>query len=402
MLERENDFYNQLYKVRDEINKHNPDMVIIAGDLFDKPNPSPAAINAYREGIENLNTDIICTIKGNHTMILRDNHYSIDDFFSGEDICGYHFLDDSSMNTQLFSLEETDSLFNKYKNIKVHVDGITYRTNSDIDEFLNIQKEMAEQCSEDFYNILVIHQSFKEFCGFIGEELSIQDINTEPYNAIICGHIHSRLDAELSDGTKFIQPGSIERMNTTEALDEQKNQKGFYLLDTDTNILEFYPVKCEREFLLGNIKLEKKEDLEKHLEEVSKAIKKLDTPPIISYKYENIGLNIEAVREKVGLINETILLNKSNIDDKSQEEVVLEITDSEMPTVFEALKIYGKEAGLEEKECLLAIDLHKALNDNPDSVEGLLDNYFDKNKKKDKIENTFDKDLEEIIEYFGE
>ena len=95
-------------------------------------------------------------------------------------------------------------------------------------------------------------------------------------------------------------------------------------------------------------------------------------------------------------------MNKSNIDDKSQEEVVLEITDSEMPTVFEALKIYGKEAGLEEKECLLAIDLHKALNDNPDSVEGLLDNYFDKNKKKDKIENTFDKDLEEIIEYFGE
>ena len=80
LIERENDFYNQLYKVRNEINKHEPDMVIIAGDLFDKPNPSPAAINAYREGIGELDTDIICTIKGNHTMILRDNHYSIDDF----------------------------------------------------------------------------------------------------------------------------------------------------------------------------------------------------------------------------------------------------------------------------------------------------------------------------------
>ena len=142
-LERENDFYNQLSLVKDEINKHNPDMLIIAGDLFDKPNPSPVAINAYREGIANIDVDIICSIKGNHTMILRDNHYSIDDFFGGEDIYGYYFLDDSSFNTQSFALETPYDLdFSNYKDVKVQVDGITYRTNSNIEEFLSVQMTM--------------------------------------------------------------------------------------------------------------------------------------------------------------------------------------------------------------------------------------------------------------------
>lgn len=401
-LDREKDFYNQLYRVRDEINKCNPDMVIIAGDLFDKPNPSPAAINAYSEGVGNLKTDIICTIKGNHTMILRDDHFAIDDFFGKEEFEDYYYLDDSSMNTQAHALaSDADVVFKKYSKIKVHVDGITYRSNSNIDEFLEIQKEMAEQCSEDFYNILVVHQSFKEFCGFTGEELSIEDINYSPYDAVICGHIHSRFDTVLSDGTKFIQPGSIERMNTTEALDEQKNGKGFYLLDTNKNSLEFHEVKCPREFFLGEVKLEKKEDLEKHLEEVKEDIEKLDLSPIISYTYKNSIENIEDVRNKIGLMNKNVLLNKSNIDDQSENEVVLEITDSEMPTLFEAIKMYGKESGLTDDETSLAVDLHDALNNNPESAEGLLENYYEKNIKKDIVEEKKDDDLEEIIEYFG-
>ena len=304
------------------------------------------------------------------------------------------------MNTQAFSLGESDSLFNKYKDIKVHVDGITYRTNSDIDEFLDIQKEMAEQCSEDFYNILVVHQSFKEFCGFIGEELSIQDINTEPYNAIICGHIHSRLDAELPDGTKFIQPGSIERMNTTEALDEQKNGKGFYLLDTEDNSLEFFKVECPRKFFLGEVKLDTKQDLENHLEELNNDISKLKVPPIISYKYKNHIDNIEAVRENISLMGKDILLNKSHIDDQSQEEVVLEITDNELPTVIEAISMYGEESGLDEKEVALALDIYNSLSGNSESTSDVLDNYFNKNKTEYEEEESVDEEFEELIRYF--
>ena len=242
-LEREEDFYNHFLLVCEEINKVGVDVVIIAGDLFDKATPSPKAISYYRKGVLSLDSDMIVTIKGNHTMLMRDNHYSIDEFFSEDEISGYYLLDDSCITTYEhgFSSNTKDSKYTTGQN--VWIDGITYRSNSNIEEFLDVQHNLAERKNDNKgYRILVVHQSFKEFCGFTGEQLSINDIDYSNYDAIICGHIHSRMDIQLEDGTWFIQPGSIERMNTTEAFDEIQNNKGFYVLNTSSNELNFYPV----------------------------------------------------------------------------------------------------------------------------------------------------------------
>ena len=72
-----------------------------------------------------------------------------------------------------------------------------------------------------------------------------------------------------------------------------------------------------------------------------------------------------------------------------------------MPTVLEAIKMFGEKSGLNEDECALAVDLYKVLNHNPESAEGLLKGYFEKHKKEYKEEQDYDKDLEEYIEYFG-
>ncbi len=402
-MEREEDFYRQFFNVCKEINKHRPEIVIIAGDLFDKPNPTPAAINAYREGIGNLNS-ILCVTKGNHTMILREGHYSIDEYFGADEFEGYYYLDDETMTTFLHGMQSSYDLeYNEYVNKpNVLVTGITYRYNSDLDEFIKVQKELAEKnLKEDAaYKILVVHQSFKEFCGFVGEELSIEDIDYSPYDAVICGHIHSRFNTVLPDGTLFIQPGSIERMNTTEALDEEKNGKGFYLLDTEDNSLKFFKVECPRKFFLGEVKLDTKQDLENHLEELNNDISKLKVPPIISYKYKNHIDNIEVVRENISLMGKNILLNKSHIDDQSQEEVVLEITDNELPTVVEAISMYGEESGLDEKEVALALDIYNSLSGNSESTSDVLDNYFNKNKTEYEEEESIDEEFEELIRYF--
>lgn len=402
-MEREEDFYRQFFNVCKEIKEHKPEIVIIAGDLFDKPNPTPAAINAYREGIGNLNS-ILCVTKGNHTMILREGHYSIDEYFGADEFEGYYYLDDETITTVLHGMQSNYDLeFRKYVNKpNVLVTGITYRYNSDLDEFIKVQKELAEKNSKEdaAYKILVVHQSFKEFCGFVGEELSIEDIDYSPYDAIICGHIHSRFNTVLPDGTLFIQPGSIERMNTTEALDEEKNGKGFYLLDTENNSLEFFKVECPRKFFLGEVKLDTKQDLENHLEELNNDISKLKVPPIISYKYKNHIDNIEAVRENISLMGKNILLNKSHIDDQSQEEVVLEITDNELPTVVEAISMYGKDSGLDEKEVALALDIYNSLSGNSESTSDVLDNYFNKNKTEYEEEESVDEEFEELIRYF--
>ena len=382
-LEREIDFYNQFLKVCNEINKQAPEMVIIAGDLFDKPNPSPSAINAYKKGIRSLKAETICVIKGNHTMLLRDNHYAIDDFFGEDEFEGYYFLDDSSISKE-----------------NIIVDGITYRPNSNIKEFLEIQENFAEHRNKDTYNILVVHQSFKEFCGFTGEELSIEDIYYLPYDVVICGHIHSRFHTKLQSGTWFIQPGSIERMNTTEALDEQKNGKGFYLIDTDDNSVSFFEIKCEREFLLGEIILKEEKDIEKHLDDIEKITTKTKLAPIISYTYKNYVKNIAQVREKIGQVQSNVLLNKSNIHDETEEEIVLEITDNEIPTVFEAIDMAAKKMDFNKDEITLIKELHESLNNDVENGFAIANNYYNKNKKEVPIEEFYDKELEELIKYF--
>ena len=401
-IEREEDFYNQLFMVRDKINEEDVDMVIIAGDLFDKPNPSPAAINAYREGIGDLNVDIIVAIQGNHTMILRDNHYSIDEFFGEDEICGYYLLQDYTFNTDLFALESDGLLYRKYKDSKIIVDGITYRGNSKIDEFLEVQKKLAEKEYKDVKTrILVVHQSFKEYCGFTGEELSIKDLDLKPYDYVICGHIHSRCDDMIGD-TCFIQPGSIERMNTTEALDEMENGKGFYLIDTEKNDVSFHQVDCPRKFLLGEIDISSKEDLEHHLDDVEEIVSKIDVAPIISYKYNNCIENNIDIREDIGRVKQGILINRSNIYDKNEEDISLEITDSEIPTVLEAINMAGEDYNLSKDGTKLALDLHTTLQGDSESTEGLLENFYEKHFRIEEGELIVDDELIELIKYFEE
>ena len=340
-------------------------------------------------------------------MILRDDHYSIDEFFGEEEFDGYYYLDDSSMTTHDFAYQSNyDMDFSKYKKLpNIQIDGITYRSNSNIQEFLDKQREISEIEQESDYRILVVHQSFKEFCGFTGEKLSIEDINYSPYDVVICGHIHSRFDTILPNGTKFVQPGSIERMNTTEARDEENNGKGFYLLDTEENSLEFHKVECPRKFFLGDITIHTKEELENHLEELNNTISKMDISPIISYTYKSYIENIEGVREEIDIVKDNVLLNKSNIDDQAEEEIVLDLKENGIPKINELLVMYAEKKNFDKNESSLLIDLFNTLKeDDLENASSLLDNYFEKHKKKNDIELEdfdYEKDLEEYIEYFG-
>lgn len=396
LIEREQDFYQQFLLVCQKLNALNVDMVIIAGDLFNNPNPSPAAINAYRQGIRSLSADFIIAITGNHTMILRDNHYSIDEFFSNNEFENYYLLDDDTFDTKEHGYD-----------MRIVIDGITYRNDSNIDDFLETQKHLASKSYKDSVRILVVHQSFKEYCGFVGEELSVYDIDTSPYDLIICGHIHSRDLGVLEDGTFFLQPGSIERMNKTEALDEEKNQKGVYIFDSVERDISFYPVSCERKFFLGKEKINDVDEIKKFYDKIKKEAAKLDLPPIISYDFYNSGQNIEAIRNYVLEKKENILLDNSNIyDDIQNEDIVVEISDTEIPTILNVLKTKAEEH-LNEDDSKFAVTLFSLLKEDSEGVKNVMDDYLEKRSKKNKIkdtefnyekENDFIKKAEEYID----
>ena len=402
-IERENDFYNQFYTVCSDMNKQSPDIVIIAGDLFNNPNPSPAAIHAYREGIKMLDADMVFAIKGNHTMVLRDNHYSIDEFFGKNQFRHYYLLDDTSITTFGASIND-DRLKEKYESeVNVHIEGLTYRNNSSIQEFIETQKFLSEQkVLEGTYRVLVVHQAFSEFCGFIGEELSITDINYEPYDLIICGHIHSRMNTMLNKKTLFVQPGSIERMNTTEARDEAKNGKGFYIVDTNDNSCKFYQVECPRKFFLGDITVDDNFSIIDFYRKLLKTTSKLKIAPIISYKFHNQTQNIAEIRENILSKKENILIDNSSIYDETQnDDISIEVTDSEMPTIMSVLKSRLKEE-FNEKNSNFTLDLFNLLKNDSDDVGVFLDDYLEENKKEiNVIEDDYKDEIEELKEFFN-
>ena len=382
-IDRENDFYHQYLLCINKMKEKNIDLAIIAGDLFDKPNPSPKAMAIYREGLDNLDGIPIIAIKGNHTMLMRDDHYSVDNYFSDAMMDNYHLLDDDT-----FSFPEE----------KVTVQGIYYRSDSNLSEFIETQQKLSKSLNKNDFNILVVHQAFKEYCGFTGAELSMSDLNLEGIDLVICGHIHSHA-LEMYNDTIFVQPGSLERMNTTEALDAQENGKGFWIVDVDEKSIDFFPIDLPRDFFLGDIEFDSSEEIEKHFEDLNEALSKMEMAPIISYNYYDNSGNIVRVRELLKDSNKNCLINNSNVYDMTEDAISLEISDGEVPTVIDVI---NAQEGLTENQKKLMNDIHSAYKGGlDDSVGGIIDTFFDKNIKTEyEVDNTkVEKMIEEIKEY---
>lgn len=378
LFDREQDFYKQLDKCVKELNKHKCDTVIIAGDIFDKPNPSPEAIHQYIDKISKIKAKNIIAIKGNHTMLLRDNHYPVDRLVADESgMDHYHLLEDD--------IWEDDNIL---------INGITYRGASDINEFIELQKKMASDIHDtDSFNILVVHQAFKEFCGFTGEELSIKDIDYTPFNVIICGHIHSPIDTKIDKDTIFIQPGSIERLNTEEARDEQAKGKGIYTIDTKTKKCTFHKVKCTREFIFGTFNA-KKEETEPIIQKLQNKINKCKEQPILAVDFHDA----DTMWDSAKTLN-NVLINNSKVKIEETELDTTIITESEIPPVQEAVKQIATR-NLQKKEATLCIELYEALNNDKDAMD-ILKKFEEKNyENKTKPINIPTKETEEIYEYF--
>lgn len=386
--QREQDFYLQYLKCMKNLNEEEVDLVIIAGDLFDKPNPSPNAMNVYRQGIESLGGIPVITIKGNHTMLMRDNHYSVDNYFNEENFSSdYHLLDD-----EIYQIGNST------------IQGMFFRSDSNLDEFVDKQWEISSDVPSDTFNILVLHQAFKEYCGFSNVDLSIGDINWYAYDVVICGHIHSHILDQINeiDSTFFLQPGSIERMNTAEAKDGQENGKGVWIIDTEDGSIGFNPIPFEREFLLGDIEFDSVEDIENHFENLEKELKKMKVYPIISYNYYDHTGKIARIRDLMKESSKLCLINNSNVYDMSEEEIVVEFSEGELPTVVEALK---SQDSLNADESKLTADIYEAYkNGLDDSVGGIIDTYFNKKIKREednqKKFEAMDKEIEEYEEFF--
>ena len=393
IIELENDFYTQYHKNIQELIKNKVNTEIIAGDIFDTPKPSALAISQFQEGIRQLNKNNInvLNIIGNHTMLQTPHHIPADELFTNE--FDYQLLNEN----------------NKYIQDDIAIVGLPYHNNNKLPELKEKIHKLAKEIKNYRLKILVLHQEFQEYCGFAGAKLSIHDIPVQEFDIIICGHIHER-KSTLIDGTKtfYIQPGSIERLNSSEALNEFYNGKGITIIDTRKNLdilsrEKIINIPPERKYLIREYAFTKEnndKDIIATFDTLKRKLQSLDLKPVVFLTIEDETNSYNLITEQVDRINDDSLMTKFTYYDlNSQDTLYLkDYQDKELPSAREALKEAIKSDGLDES----VLDLYDSAVSPDDDLQKVADDLFKKLYPPVEVEPFCDPELDEIVAYFEE
>ena len=372
--EREYDFYAQYNDMIDLFIEQKVDVVIMGGDIFDQPRPSPKALGVFTEGLQRLidNNIAITNVIGNHTMIQSHNFVTADE---------YIFRNIRDMGTGVVLLNYENGIQYTVDIDGVQIYGLPFHFEYELDEFIHKVNELNEYAKKDDVSILVLHQSFKEFCGFTGESLSIYDIDVSNFDLIVCGHIHERKLFELDNGTVFLQPGSLERLSVAEARDEENYGKGVYIIDTDDmDIMSiangFYRMKCERPFLISDMYIRNASEIEDMKREVLDEVHKYSLSPILFLTVHDTSNSFLQINDLVKDFKEDFLTVRLNYFDESQNLAEFSLDSQNLPTVKGVLKLAFNP--LDEHQAQLGLDIYDNLKEGKDITE-LLNDFYTKN-----------------------
>ena len=397
LREREEDFYQQYYKAIKIFIKQEVDVVIMGGDLFDQSRPSPSALENLSDGLNDLisNGIDVVNVVGNHTMIQAPGFRTADEFLTT--------IPSFKNNYHLLNMDYI------YHNDDVHIYGLPFHYNYEMNEFIQKINIMNRNASKlNGVNILVIHQSFKEYCGFAGEELSIDDIDTSNFDLVICGHIHEKLLTNLSNDNVFLQPGSLERLSIKEARDEEQQGKGVFIIDTDFMDIDsiangFIPIKSVRKFLIADMYIKDKKEVSDIRQEIYDKIKDcMGVSPILFLTVHDTSNSFHELVDLTNDMNKDCLTVQFKYFDESQQDddALLLNQNGDIPAPRDALKIALNP--LDENQRRLGLDLYDYLKDGKD-VKGLLDDFYHK-QYLDEMEELSDdfkrEDIESLKKFF--
>jgi DNA repair exonuclease SbcCD nuclease subunit len=117
--------------------------------------------------------------------------------------------------------------------------------------------------------------------AFSDEELSLEHLESLPFDLIINGHIHEKISR--MDG-RFLIPGSTV---ITQLKKEEMEPKGYFIFDTESRKSEFVAVEC-RKFFYEKIEFEEAGELEvrEAVESRIREVREKEPEAIIAIKLE--------------------------------------------------------------------------------------------------------------------
>ena len=201
------------------------DLLICAGDVFDTKIPKLETIKRAIE-IFRLCKKKMYVIHGNHERRTKDVVNPVQLLAAGSSI---HFLHGSS------------DIF-EHNNERVQILGLGSVPEEYATEALtNILSKFNSD--KDAFRILVLHQTLKELVpNQVGNELSLEYLETLPFDLIVNGHIHETMSRL---GGRLLIPGSTV---VTQVKKDQTGPRGYFLYDTKTKKEEVIAVPS-REFV---------------------------------------------------------------------------------------------------------------------------------------------------------
>lgn len=228
------DYLDMLDSMIEYSEEHEADLVVFAGDLFNRSNPSPTYVVQMAQRIVRLSKLCpVVLVVGNHDAPGSEDRASAIDVFEAFKLPNVivgnshqvHRVTTKNGNVQVVTFPYPFRRFiDGYKNIQDFCNATLLRLASELDSELpsifvgHFSVDNALYGSEQYHSIIA------------DAEVTLEDLVQEPYypfDYVALGHLH--LHQVLNEVPPVIYAGSLERVDFT----EEKDKKGFVWVELD-------------------------------------------------------------------------------------------------------------------------------------------------------------------------
>lgn len=275
-------------EIAEVMRKQNIPGLIIAGDIFDKPRPTPALNKRFGDCLGIIGAEKQLIISGNHDVT---SNYSTVDTFTSE------FL---SVKDARFVNEV----------VKMNLDEDTKAIVAPFMAHEDFGQYVGDYMSKHKVDILVTHTDVPGATFGAEREIQLGDVGSltviprENVRLIITGHIHKHQAGTLG-GVPYVYPGALARVSHS----EEKDAKGFIILETKDMSWEFIKRTTAKKWITVDIDwkgklpaIQKKGDVIRvNLKAAAKyrgSINRLAIERKLAEQFEHVKLNVEYARKQ--------------------------------------------------------------------------------------------------------
>ncbi|WP_026866518.1 exonuclease SbcCD subunit D [Jeotgalicoccus marinus] len=218
------------------------DTVVVAGDIFDRVNPSQSALKLANDTLYKINIELgknLIVISGNHDSRERINYGS--EWFKATD---FYINTDLSKVAEPVTIDDVDFYLVPHVEVleaRVYFNDDTIQTHQDAYE--NIVKEINKHMNKEQTNVLVGHlylngsiESDSERPLSMGLSEAVSADVFSDFDYTLLGHLHHPF--AVDHGTAFYS-GSLLKYSFSET----NQPKGYRIIDTKKKEVTFAPIK---------------------------------------------------------------------------------------------------------------------------------------------------------------